>query len=191
MKVRPPHTDSQSDEELIALYKGTGEPHYAGTLFQRFTPHLAVVTYKYLKKQQDAEDALMEVFEIILKDLKTHEIGNFRAWAYSVTKHHCLKKLKTAQDKLFKPESALRQVADEQNYDFDPYLLDNQLEELKKAISQLGTEQRECITLFYLQEKSYKEVSDMTGYSLLEVKSFLQNGKRNLKGFLNQTVHER
>jgi RNA polymerase sigma factor (sigma-70 family) len=191
LKARPPHTESLSDEELIALYKGTGEPHYAGVLFQRFTPHLAVVTYKYLKKQQDAEDALMEVFEIILKDLKTHEIGNFRAWAYSVTKHHCLKKIKTAQDKLFKPESSLKQVADDTNYDFDPYLLDNQLDDLKKAIDQLNTEQRECISLFYLQEKSYKEVADMTGYSLLEVKSFLQNGKRNLKGLLNQTVHER
>jgi RNA polymerase sigma factor (sigma-70 family) len=191
LKVRPPHTDTLSDEELIALYKSTGEPVYAGALFQRFTPHLAVVTYKYLKKQQDAEDALMEVFEIILRDLKTHEIGNFRAWAYSVTKHHCLKKLKNAQDKRFKPESALKQIADESNYDFDPYLLDNQLGELKKAITQLGDEQRICIDLFYLQEKSYKEVSDITGYSLLEVKSYLQNGKRNLKGFLNQTVHER
>ncbi|HXC06731.1 MAG TPA: sigma factor-like helix-turn-helix DNA-binding protein, partial [Bacteroidia bacterium] len=103
----------------------------------------------------------------------------------------CLKKIKTAQDKLFKPESSLKQVADDTNYDFDPYLLDNQLDDLKKAIDQLNTEQRECISLFYLQEKSYKEVADMTGYSLLEVKSFLQNGKRNLKGLLNQTVHER
>ncbi len=191
MKARPPHTDSLSDEELIALYKSTGEPHYAGALFQRFTPHLAVVTYKYLKKQEDAEDALMEVFEIILRDLKTHEIGNFRAWAYSVTKHHCLKKLKNAQDKRFKPESVLKQVADESNYDFDPYLLDNQIDDLKKAITHLVKEQRICIDLFYLQEKSYKEVADLTGYSLLEVKSYLQNGKRNLKGFLSQPVNER
>jgi len=191
LKARPPHTDSLSDEELIALYKSTGEPHYAGALFQRFTPHLAVVTYKYLKKQEDAEDALMEVFEIILRDLKTHEIGNFRAWAYSVTKHHCLKKLKNAQDKRFKPESVLKQVADESNYDFDPYLLDNQIDDLKKAITHLVKEQRICIDLFYLQEKSYKEVADLTGYSLLEVKSYLQNGKRNLKGFLSQPVNER
>lgn len=191
MKARPPHTDSLSDEELIALYKSTGEPHYAGALFQRFTPHLAVVTYKYLKKQEDAEDALMEVFEIILRDLKTHDIGNFRAWAYSVTKHHCLKKLKNAQDKRFKPESVLKQVADESNYDFDPYLLDNQIDDLKKAITHLVKEQRVCIDLFYLQEKSYKEVADLTGYSLLEVKSYLQNGKRNLKGFLSQPVNER
>jgi len=191
LKARPPHTDSLSDEELIALYKSTGEPHYAGALFQRFTPHLAVVTYKYLKKQEDAEDALMEVFEIILRDLKTHDIGNFRAWAYSVTKHHCLKKLKNAQDKRFKPESVLKQVADESNYDFDPYLLDNQIDDLKKAITHLVKEQRVCIDLFYLQEKSYKEVADLTGYSLLEVKSYLQNGKRNLKGFLSQPVNER
>jgi RNA polymerase sigma factor (sigma-70 family) len=180
-----------SDDELIMLYKNSGEPYYAGILFQRFTPHLAVVTYKYLKKQADAEDALMEVFEIILKDLKTHQVGNFRAWAYSVTKHHCLKKIRAVNDKKFKPESALRQIADDTDYDFDPYLLDNQIEDLKKAISNLGPEQRICIDLFYLQEKSYKEVSDITGYPLNEVKSYLQNGKRNLKGFLTHTVHER
>jgi RNA polymerase sigma factor (sigma-70 family) len=183
--------ETLSDDELIHRYKSSGEPYFAGILFQRFTQHLAVVTYKYLKKQADAEDALMEVFEIILKDLKTHEVGNFRAWAYSVTKHHCLKKIKSVNDKKFKPESALKHIADETNFDFDPYLLDNQIEELKKAIGHLGPEQRTCIDLFYLQEKSYKEVSDITGYSLNEVKSYLQNGKRNLKGFLTSTIHER
>ncbi len=190
MKQHPKNIDNLSDDELITSYKRSGEPYYAGVLFQRFTQHLAVVTYKYLKKQADAEDALMEVFEIILRDLKTHDVINFRAWAYSVTKHHCLKKLKSENDKKFKPESVLKQIADETNYDFDPYLLDNQIEDLKKAISNLVPEQRICIDLFYLQEKSYKEVSESTGFSLNEVKSYLQNGKRNLKGLLTNTVHE-
>ncbi len=190
MRPHPKNIDSLSDDELIALYKGSAEPYYAGVLFQRFTQQLAVVTYRYLKKQADAEDALMEVFEIILKDLKTHTITNFRAWAYSVTKHHCLKKIRSANDKKFKPEAVLKYIPDETNYDFDPYLLDNQLDDLKKAISNLNTEQQVCIDLFYLQEKSYKEVSDITGYPLNEVKSYLQNGKRNLKGLLSHTVNE-
>ncbi len=183
--------DKLRDEELISHYRSSGEPYYAGVLFQRYTQYLAIVTFKYLKKQADAEDALMEVFEIILKDLKSHEILNFKAWSYSVTKHHCLKKIKNANEKKFKPESAFKQIADETNYDFDPYLLDNQIDELKKAISSLGAEQRQCVDLFYLQEKSYKEVSDITGYSLNEVKSYLQNGKRNLKGLLTNTINER
>jgi RNA polymerase sigma-70 factor (ECF subfamily) len=181
----------QEDDELIALYRSSGEPYYAGVLFQRYTQYLALVTYKYLKKQADAEDALMEVFEIILKDLKSHDILNFKAWSYSVTKHHCLKKIKNANDKKFKPESFIKQMADDTNYDFDPYLLDNQIDDLKKAISNLAAEQRQCVDLFYLQEKSYKEVADMTGFSLNEVKSYLQNGKRNLKGLLTNTVNER
>jgi RNA polymerase sigma factor (sigma-70 family) len=191
LKPNPSNIGTLADDELIGHYKRSAEPYYVGVLFQRYTRHLAVVTHRYMKNQADAEDALMEVFEIILKDLKTHTIANFKAWAYSVTKHHCLKKLKNAQDRKFKPESALRQIADETNYDFDPYLLDNQINGLKKAILQLGTEQRICIDLFYIQEKSYKEVADTTGYSLLEVKSYLQNGKRNLKGLLSQAVHER
>jgi RNA polymerase sigma factor (sigma-70 family) len=191
LKPHPKDIDKLQDDELIALYKKHGEPYYAGILFQRYTQHLAVVSYRYLKKQEDSEDALMEVFEIVLKDLKTHEIANFRAWAYSVTKHHCLKKIKSANEKKFRPESVLKHIADDTNYDFDPYLLDNQINDLKKAISNLGAEQRICIDLFYLQEKSYKEVADITGFSLNEVKSFLQNGKRNLKGLLSNTVNER
>jgi RNA polymerase sigma factor (sigma-70 family) len=191
LKPYQQNLEKMADEELINHYKSSGEPYYAGILFQRYTEYLAIVTYRYLKKQVDAEDALMEVFEIILKDLKFHTVLSFKGWAYSVTKHHCLKKIKSSNDKKFKPESALKQIADDSPSDVDPYLLDNQLMELKKAITHLGHEQGLCIDLFYLQEKSYKEVSNITGYSLNEVKSYLQNGKRNLKGILSHTVNER
>ena len=52
---------------------------------------------------------------------------------------------------------------------------------LETAIEELYEDQRKCIELFYLKEKSYNDIVDITGYTMNEVKSFIQNGKRNLK----------
>ena len=56
-----------------------------------------------------------------------------------------------------------------------------QYTQLEKAIEELNEDQRKCIELFYLKEKSYNDIVDLTGYTMNEVKSFIQNGKRNLK----------
>ena len=51
----------------------------------------------------------------------------------------------------------------------------------------LNPEQKQTVELFYLQEKSYKEIVDQTGFSMNDVKSYIQNGKRNLKIMLSKT----
>jgi len=68
--------------------------------------------------------------------------------------------------------------------------IDALLQQLPNAISNLNTEQRLCINLFYLKEKCYEEISMQTGYSLKQVKSYIQNGKRNLKIYLSQQMKE-
>jgi RNA polymerase sigma factor (sigma-70 family) len=58
------------------------------------------------------------------------------------------------------------------------------LSNLNEALKSLAEKQRICVELFYLQEKSYNEVAEITGFTMNEVKSFIQNGKRNLKIYL-------
>lgn len=173
-----------TDQELVDRYKESGDTWYVGELYQRYTPLISALAWKYLKDTTEAEDALMEVFEIIVKDLRQYEVNNFKTWLYSVTKHHCLKKVKKMQPQAADPEQVLKYVADDHDPQADPYQLEVQIEQLKGAIQNLTQEQRQCIELFYLEEKSYKEVATLTGYSLKEVKSYLQNGKRNLKGYM-------
>jgi RNA polymerase sigma-70 factor (ECF subfamily) len=67
---------------------------------------------------------------------------------------------------------------------------EQQLLLLEEALKQLGAEQRHCIELFYLGQKSYQQIMTETGLSFKQVKSFIQNGKRNLKIAL-ATTHER
>lgn len=173
-----------SDQELIEQYRKSGNSWYAGELFRRYTQLITAVSYNYLQDKVETEDAVMEVFEIILRDLQHHEVNNFKTWVYSVTKHHCLKKLRKGSLETMDVETALRNIPADETQKTDTIRLEEHLEKLEKAVNELSQEQKQCIELFYLKQKSYKEVSKETGYSVNEVKSYIQNGKRNLKGLL-------
>lgn len=58
---------------------------------------------------------------------------------------------------------------------------DSLLQKMQAALQQLNPDQRQCVNLFYLQKKSYAEVAEITGFTMLQVKSHIQNGKRKLK----------
>jgi RNA polymerase sigma-70 factor (ECF subfamily) len=59
---------------------------------------------------------------------------------------------------------------------------------LEEAIQELSEEQKLCVNLFYLQKKSYQQITDRTGFTLMQVKSYIQNGKRNLKIILEKKL---
>ncbi|HEU4716408.1 MAG TPA: sigma-70 family RNA polymerase sigma factor [Bacteroidia bacterium] len=190
MRIRflwPKKETQLSDQELIEEYRRTSNSWYAGELFRRYTRLITAVAYNYLQNNVDTEDAVMEVFEIILRDLQHHEVNNFKTWVYSVTKHLCLKKLRKDAMEVTDVEHALRNMTAEEAPKSEALRLEEQLEKLREALLRLSEEQKKCIELFYFKEKSYKEVSELTGFSVNEVKSYLQNGKRNLKGYLVST----
>jgi len=178
-----------TDQELIKKYLASDDSYYIGELFQRYTHLIFGVCMKYMKIKAESEDAAMEIFEKLLTDLKHHKVENFKSWLYSVTKNHCLMKLRK-QKQLAEKEWSLN-LFDRESVEFHEVLhLNNtliketQLNNLGKSIAMLSKEQRQCVELFYLQEKCYKEVVEITNYSLKEVKSYIQNGKRNLKKLL-------
>lgn len=175
---------SLPDLELIAKYKAEEACSLVGILFERYTHLVFGVCMKYLSDEAESKDAVMQIFEKLLTDLKIHEVENFKSWLYSVTKNHCLmflRKNKTRQ----KHEKEFFENSETNIVEFvDELHLNNKNNEeakLDNAIAKLNIKQKKCIELFYLQEKSYKEVADITGFSLKQVKSFIQNGKRNLK----------
>ena len=176
-----------TDEQLIAKYRQSGLKLAVGELFKRHSLMCFAVCNKYLKDEQAAEDAAMSVFEKLFKDLKNHEIQNFKSWLHSVCRNYCLMQLR-------KPLNTLRiHDADEENesnfVNLERFLHQEENTEEKErtyqtlelAISELKDKQKECIELFYLKQKSYDEIAELTGYTNNEVKSYIQNGKRNLK----------
>ncbi len=178
--------ENLSDLELISLYKKSDEKEVLGILFKRYTKFVFLVSLKYLKNQEESMDIVMLVFEKLFVDLKRHEILNFKAWLHTVTRNHCLLKLRKDQTTLKKRDNfkkdELSIMENENDYHLtNEKIKEKQLTDLEKAVNELKPEQKICVDLFYIQEKTYTEVAEITGYSMNQVKSFIQNGKRNLK----------
>jgi RNA polymerase sigma-70 factor (ECF subfamily) len=183
---------SLSDEQLVVRYTQTHNIEIIGILYERYTHLLFTVSYKYLGNDADAEDTVMLVFEKLFELLKKSEINNFKSWIYTITKNECLMHLRhkksgerIIEDNLKKLESEIME-----SVEMNHLLIDDDGEHriryLETAITGLSPEQKQCIELFYLNEKSYREVEQITGYTYNEVKSHIQNGKRNLKQMMER-----
>ncbi len=185
--------DQYSDQDIIARYKVDQDPEWIGILFERYTHLVLGICLKYLKREEDAKDAVMQIFENLMDDLLNHRVEHFKSWLYTLTRNHCLmelRKVRTAdryhEAELIKLRESIVESSDEKHLN-NKRELEHMLEALSIGITMLSKEQSECIELMYLKEKSYKEIASLTGYNLKQVKSYIQNGKRNLQKIINKS----
>ena len=180
---------TKTDGELIADFKSTRNDQCIEILFNRYC-HLAfAVCMNYLQSEAESKDAVIEIFERFNKDLLKYEVRDFGHWLHTVTKNHCLhllKKKKHSFDIEEEHPALSQQAVDDFNLagSDEDEKQQHYLKFLTEALHTLAEEQRICVELFYLQEKSYEEIEKSTGYSYNQVKSYIQNGKRNLKIYL-------
>ena len=168
----------KTDEELVTLYKLERSSTCIAVIYERYG-HLVMGTcMKYLKNEVESQDITMQIFEELHSKLLKHEINYFKSWLYMVTKNECF---------MFLRKSKSQNTTDfSESYDVEQTIEDVQakeksLELLENAIEDLKPEQKRCVKLFYLEEKSYQQISAELNLSLMQVKSAIQNGKRNIK----------
>jgi len=173
----------KTDEELVTLYKLEQSSTCIAVIYERYG-HLVMGTcMKYLKNEVESQDITMQIFEELHSKLLKHEINYFKSWLYMVTKNECF---------MFLRKSKSQNTTDfSESYDVEQTIEDVQakeksLELLENAIEDLKLEQKRCVKLFYLEEKSYQQISTELNLSLMQVKSAIQNGKRNIKLQLEQ-----
>ncbi len=170
-----------SDEELLAKYRQDLRKKWVGELFNRHAHLVFGVCLKYLRNEPEAKDATLELFEKLLIELKEKEVTNFPGWLYTVSKNHCLmilRKQKTHTKHTTQLNGTEQTEADEIE---DKRLNEVKFEQLETALHELKEEQEVCVRMFYLEQRCYQEIADHTGFPLKKVKSYIQNGKRNLK----------
>ncbi len=168
---------SHSDEQLVKIYKDEQDMLCISILYERYGHLVLGVALKYMKNGQLAEDVSMEVFESLIVKLKKHEIEYFKSWLYMVTKNECLMLLRK---KNFDVPLELEQIeANETDESHDQQEINYSL--LEQKIKSLKPEQKLCIELFYIKGMSYNEISEEVNITIKQVKSAIQNGKRNLK----------
>ena len=167
-----------SDEDLIALYKKEGASQAIGQLYERYG-HLVMGTcMKYMKNQMDAEDVVMKIFEELGQKLMRFEIQHFKSWLYQLTRNECLMILRKQKKDL--PASLLEQMSEDPSELYQATEKELQLALLEGTLTELKEEQRRCLELFFLKDRSYSEIAEEIGIDIKQVKSAIQNGKRNL-----------
>lgn len=170
-----------SEAELLLEYRRTGDLEVLGRLYSGYMPLVYGLCLKYFKDEELSKDAVMQIFEQLIGKLRQHEVSNFKSWLYTLARNYCLMALRASSRHVFVPleaESMERPEVVHLNIDSTN---ESQLSAMEKCMETLPTEQRQAIDLFYLQQKCYKEVADITGFDMNKVKSYIQNGKRNLK----------
>jgi RNA polymerase sigma factor (sigma-70 family) len=163
------------DEEVLAKYRTSGKPEWLDEIFRRYSGLSYGVCLKYLKNTDDARDTVMQAFLKLQSELVRTEPRNFKSWLYVLLKNECLMRLR-ASGKVIQQEIPEHLPTESET---DSKELD--LQAMEKAMELLNEAQRICIQLFYMEGLSYKELEERTGYSPMEVKSYLQNGRRNLR----------
>ncbi len=168
-----------SDQELLDRFYQDHNNEWLGMLLERYTYLLLGVCMKYLKNQEAARDAVQQIFLKAITELGKYKVDYMKSWLYMIARNHCLMQLRN---------KAIHVPADEQTDLAAPENTQQELREkeitlsiMEAALEELNPEQKTCVTLFYLQKKSYQDIAADTGFSLLQVKSYIQNGKRNLK----------
>jgi RNA polymerase sigma-70 factor (ECF subfamily) len=171
----------KTDNELVAEFSSTLDIQFAGELYNRYADLIYGVCLKYLKHPENAQDSAVAVFEELVAKIPKHTIENFKGWLYMLTKNHCLMRIRSGK------KAHTVNIDAELMQSEDPMHLDGVLEkeenlvQLEYCMGELDIEQRQAVALFYIEGKCYNEISAITGIEWNKVRSYIQNGRRNLK----------
>ena len=177
--TKPKQPTDADDNHLLASYHESGDLAVLGKLYEKQMPLVYGVCLKYLKDEELAKDAVMGIFEELIVKAKQHDIKQFKSWLYVLSRNYCLMQLRAGKK--------METVSLDDFMEFGPVLHhgdDNRevaLLALERCLQTLPAAQRQSVDLFYLKEQCYKDIAFATGFNLNEVKSYIQNGKRNLK----------
>jgi RNA polymerase sigma-70 factor (ECF subfamily) len=189
--VQKTHPDHITDQELLDRFYEDHDNNWLGILLQRYVLLLFGVCMKYLKNEEEAKDSVQQVFLKAITELHKYRVNFFSSWIYRVACNHCLMKLRERQGRLSLPvKDNLPLSTGEEPMDKIHLEKEQVLQLMALSMEELSEEQKRCVTLFYLEKKSYQEVAEITGYSVMQVKSYIQNGKRNLRILLDKKLNK-
>ncbi|HEY4060529.1 MAG TPA: sigma-70 family RNA polymerase sigma factor [Puia sp.] len=180
-----------TDQELLERYYTDRNNEWLGILLQRYTLLLLGVCMKYLKREEEARDSVQQIFVKVLQELSKYRVEYFKSWIYTIARNHCLMKIRDQHGHPAVLSDNMLAAWDEETGKGRHLEKDQQLELMEQSLQELGKEQKGCVILFYLEKRSYQEIAAATGFSLMQVKSHIQNGKRNLKLIMEKKTAEK
>jgi RNA polymerase sigma-70 factor (ECF subfamily) len=181
-----------NDEELVKAYFTSGDKGLVGALFEKHVVKVYGACLFYFNDKEQAKDAVMQIFEKMITELRKTQVQNFKAWLSFVVRNYCISELRKNKSRRFVSESYLDFEIKETTLDEEEKIAsieeDQMVSHMNEMLPRLKENQKICVELFYLKSLSYQEISDQTGYTIGEVKSYIQNGKRNLKMLVEERI---
>jgi RNA polymerase sigma-70 factor (ECF subfamily) len=171
----------ESDTDLLYLFKENHKADALGALYGRYMDLVYGLCIKYLKDRDLAKDAVLNIYEELTTKLKKHEVENFKSWLYTLARNHCLMYLRSPKNRPTTEFSAQLVHNEEETHLYVELEKEQQFDKLEKCLQTLNNEQQRSIRMFYLEQKCYKEIADETKMDVNAVRSYIQNGRRNLK----------
>jgi len=178
------------DKELLNKFYNEGNNKWVGVLLERYTMLLLGVCMKYLKDEEEAKDAVQQIFLKVITELKKYRVVYFKSWLYMIAKNLCLMRIRDKQGRI-PVELTEKFTIKEEEFNRSEFIeKEKTLSFIEEGLHLLNAEQQQCVTLFYFKNKTYQEITEITGFTLLQVKSFIQNGKRNLKQIVEKKMKD-
>ena len=174
-------TSPLSDAEMVSLYQQNLQQDTLAQLFLRYDGLVYGTCIKYLGDQDLAKDAVMNIYTELVEKVKVHSIANFKSWLYVLTKNHCLMRIRTNKKHVTTDFDAANVQSEDFSHLDSVFEKERQLDKLAVCMQKLNAEQQQTVQLFYIENKCYKEITDITGFDWNKVRSLVQNGRRNLK----------
>jgi RNA polymerase sigma-70 factor (ECF subfamily) len=178
-----------TDQELLDRFYDDHNNDWLGLLLERYVLLLLGVCMKYLKNEDEAKDSVQQIFLKAITELHKYKVTYFRSWIYAVARNHCLMQLRERNGRFPVLIDENIPGPPEETGDYSALEKDQLLELMTNSLAELNDEQNQCLILFYLEKKSYQEITENTGFSMMQVKSHIQNGKRNLKILMDKKLN--
>jgi RNA polymerase sigma factor (sigma-70 family) len=183
------HSYSEETDETscwIQQFLKTENKNFLGKIFESHKQKLFFHCLKILNDQENAKDLTSDAFIKAFEKIETFEINKpFYPWLAQIATNLCIdfiRRKKIVQFDQIENQHDLKN-SDDSARDIENIELHDKI---KQAIGKLKQKQKRCFCLFYIHEKSYREIVKLTGYSDNEVRSFIQNGRRKVKVILER-----
>ncbi len=183
---RKKNINELSNDQLLESYRTEDNQEALGILYERHLEMVYNTCMKYLTEKELAQDAVLDIFETLTEKAKTHEIQRFDGWLFMLAKNHCLMQLrKTTKNQVVSIEDRALS-SDEEAYREQDHEREEKLQSLESCLEKLPEDQKIAVKMFYLEEKTYKEIAEIMQIDSEKVRSFIQNGRRNLKNCMGK-----
>lgn len=176
------------DAELVKQYQ-SGDTKALSKLVKRWHRKFCEKSYWIIKDKDIAKDIAQDSWRAVIKSIdKLQEAEKFEAWALRIVYFKSIDYLKDSiKERARQQDIFYSKQTDEvtENTTNDPSLK----EALLRAVSELKAHQQTVIKLFYVEEYSLKEISELLNISIGTTKSRLFHAREKLKTILK--THKR